>query len=602
MIARTARMSSTSVTIGSSTRHWPARLHAQDRAQLRAQQLRIATGSRARRAGRAPGSPRAAAAGRESACRRRCPWCGSLRGRPPSASAMRWYSAACSSSVGRLAPLEEEELGAQQAAAFGALRTAMHARRRASPGSRAPAMRDAVARLRAAAAPRRGRRCARRRAASTARCTAARSGGRRIHVEPAVLRIEHHAACRRRCRGCSVPAATSVGMPARRGEDRDVRSGARRARVQMPATRSRVERETSARAARRRRAGSSPRSNSRVDAAPRPRARAPPGSRGRAGPRHARACADRRARRALRPRRASPGATRTRRSCRGASIRPRGRAGPGPPRARRAPRAAPGARPWRRRAATRDGRARRRAHGRARRSRPPRRRRARPRKFRCCVQCTAVPMARPRLAIDAFDAPVPPRTRRRSTWPRNAARAGGASSGSSAAMRARAHRRPRAVTSIVSPQCTPSDIIATVLRALALRPREDDASPREPKGRSAAASSAAGRTCSPCSKGTPKSAPRAPRRRRLPRHRRGFAGGDLHQEIAHRERAIGSRAAAPCPADASTTGVTRLGARRASASRSKRSRGCPWLTRCARRHQRHEALARRASPCRCPRA
>ena len=74
--ARTARSSSTSVTIGSRMRHWPAASRAGSRAAACAA-APAATGSCARRAGRARGCPRAAAAGRRSACRRRCRACGS---------------------------------------------------------------------------------------------------------------------------------------------------------------------------------------------------------------------------------------------------------------------------------------------------------------------------------------------------------------------------------------------------------------------------------------------------------------------------------------------------------------------------------------------
>ena len=112
--ARPARRSPSAAGCGT------CRLHAQDRAQLRAQQIRPPEArahaaqperrivlARHRQIG-----DRLVAADVERADRQRA----ALRARRRCA----WYSRACSSSLGRLAPLEEQELGAQQAAAFGA--------------------------------------------------------------------------------------------------------------------------------------------------------------------------------------------------------------------------------------------------------------------------------------------------------------------------------------------------------------------------------------------------------------------------------------------------------------------------------------------------
>ena len=329
-----------SVTIGSMMRHCRQRPDAQDRAQLRAQQLRLPAGSCARRAGPAPGSPRAAAAGRRSACRRRRRACGSRRGRPPKASTIALVLARLLVLVRRGRAIEEQELGAQQAAAFGAACDG------AAPPPPATEVGEdcdarAVGRARSRAAPLRSpaaRVLALRREHALGAAPSSAAG--RIDPQEAVARHRAPAACPRRSRARSAPAPTSVGMPiaaariatcevgaAARGA-RCRRCGADRARPAARAAarrRARCARSGSARAARRASPASAASTcdsrSSRSSA--RSRSRASPSSRKRVG-----AGADRRApgmpgARATRDRRAAAACSSGRRGIRGAPRGPR---------------------------------------------------------------------------------------------------------------------------------------------------------------------------------------------------------------------------------------------------------------------------------------
>ena len=480
--------------------------------------------------------------------------------------------------------------------------------RRARRGWRTRAMRT-PSRVCAGLA-RRGEVRARRsaRALTAALHLAAQLGGGRIDVEPAVLGVEHHRACPRRCastRGAGghqrreCPRAAAMIATCEVGPPRAVQMPAtrpRRARCSCEGSSSSAMQDRAASGSSRARRGASPREHAqhlalevaqvrgalaharvveraervgdvaRVACAPR---EAPRSCRAACrSPRAARELRDRATSStcaarialllALRPRRAgSPGARCT---CASASLE-RARSSAASPRAAlRRPRS---------RAASQLHRA------------PDREAAARDRRLRPARGSVAVAVRRPRRA---------PARRAR-------VRASGRSASSAASAASRAHARAprsRRRSARRAPSARPCCARCRCGRARrSPPPRRRAAAPRR--------RSAAGRACRPWSNGTRKRAPQlfGARPRRAPC---ASAASTSIRKSPARDRAARDARARSCRPRRAATGVTRLFARRATRSRSKRSSGSPARTRCARARRAARSLRPPAPRCRCRRA
>ena len=283
-----------------------------DRLELRAQQLRLPQARAHRRAARAPGCPRAAAAGRRAACRRRHRACGSRPGgrrtrrrRAGTRRPARPRRARCWRSRNRNSVRSRPQPSAPRDTAFAASAAEP---RFAKTSMRTPSVVIA------------GVGCAASRSRALARCAPRhRARRRRPRVRGGSTRrtprsASSRAACPVAIARIDAPAATSTGMPIAAARMATCEVAPPRA-VQMPAMRSRSSATAATAGARRRARCAAPaarrpcRSSSPASARQHLRSRS---SRSSARSRGAR----RRARAALRCSRGSRCARRSRRSCR----------------------------------------------------------------------------------------------------------------------------------------------------------------------------------------------------------------------------------------------------------------------------------------------